>query len=151
MVSEGGLEPPRPCGHQPLKLARLPIPPLRLACDSEERPESVARGRLPSWPRPVAGSILRAPASDGVVLFVDSATRTAQYWAYHSRLLLVGVGVTLPTLRLADQGRRLGEERESDDVVPQLHVGRLVVGRGRGPSSAARDALVTRLSNVLLS
>ena len=29
LVSEGGLEPPRPCGHQPLKLARLPIPPLR--------------------------------------------------------------------------------------------------------------------------
>src|SRR3954470_17185597 len=29
MVSEGGLEPPRPEGHQPLKLARLPIPPLR--------------------------------------------------------------------------------------------------------------------------
>ena len=32
-VSEGGLEPPRPCGHQPLKLARLPIPPLRRACN----------------------------------------------------------------------------------------------------------------------
>ena len=31
IVSEGGLEPPRPCGHQPLKLARLPIPPLRRA------------------------------------------------------------------------------------------------------------------------
>ncbi len=31
-VSEGGLEPPRPCGHQPLKLARLPIPPLRRGC-----------------------------------------------------------------------------------------------------------------------
>ena len=29
MVSEGGLEPPRPFGHQLLKLARLPIPPLR--------------------------------------------------------------------------------------------------------------------------
>src|SRR3954464_8052834 len=29
VVSEGGLEPPRPEGHQPLKLARLPIPPLR--------------------------------------------------------------------------------------------------------------------------
>ena len=29
LVSEGGLEPPHPCGHQPLKLARLPIPPLR--------------------------------------------------------------------------------------------------------------------------
>ena len=29
VVSEAGLEPARPCGHQPLKLARLPIPPLR--------------------------------------------------------------------------------------------------------------------------
>ena len=29
MVSEGGLEPPHPCGHQLLRLARLPIPPLR--------------------------------------------------------------------------------------------------------------------------
>jgi hypothetical protein len=42
-VSEGGLEPPRPCGHQPLKLARLPIPPLRRVCDSDERSEIVAR------------------------------------------------------------------------------------------------------------
>ncbi len=40
LVSEGGLEPPRPCGHQPLKLARLPIPPLRRACKWES---SVAR------------------------------------------------------------------------------------------------------------
>ena len=29
MVSEGGLEPPRPNGHWHLKPARLPIPPLR--------------------------------------------------------------------------------------------------------------------------
>ena len=29
VVSEGGLEPPRPFGHQLLRLARLPIPPLR--------------------------------------------------------------------------------------------------------------------------
>ena len=29
LVSEAGLEPARPRGHQPLKLARLPIPPLR--------------------------------------------------------------------------------------------------------------------------
>jgi site-specific DNA recombinase len=29
VVSEAGLEPARPRGHQPLKLARLPIPPLR--------------------------------------------------------------------------------------------------------------------------
>src|SRR5687768_5571851 len=28
MVRKGGLEPPRPCGRQPLKLVRLPIPPL---------------------------------------------------------------------------------------------------------------------------
>src|SRR5690606_40929921 len=27
-VGEGGLEPPRPCGHWHLKPARLPIPPL---------------------------------------------------------------------------------------------------------------------------
>ena len=31
VVSKGGLEPPRPCGHQALNLARLPIPPLRRA------------------------------------------------------------------------------------------------------------------------
>ncbi len=28
LVGEGGLEPPRPCGHRHLKPARLPIPPL---------------------------------------------------------------------------------------------------------------------------
>ena len=28
MVRKGGLEPPRPCDRQPLKLVRLPIPPL---------------------------------------------------------------------------------------------------------------------------
>src|ERR1700728_724010 len=111
IVSEGGLEPPRPCGHQPLKLARLPIPPLRLACDSEERPESVARGRLPSVApytaclRVASGRWVgqmgpQGPGRDGVVLLVDSGTLTAQYWAYHSRLLFVGVGVTWAILRL---------------------------------------------------
>ena len=35
-----------------------------------------------------------------MVLFVDSGTLTAQYWAYHSRLLFVGVGVTWAILRL---------------------------------------------------
>src|ERR1039458_8882207 len=38
--------------------------------------------------------------SAGVVLFVASGTRTAQYWAYQRRLSLVGVGVTPPALRL---------------------------------------------------
>ena len=28
MVRKGGLEPPRSCDRQPLKLVRLPIPPL---------------------------------------------------------------------------------------------------------------------------
>jgi hypothetical protein len=28
LVRKGGLEPPRPCGHKVLNLARLPIPPL---------------------------------------------------------------------------------------------------------------------------
>ena len=48
IVSEGGLEPPRPCGHQPLKLARLPIPPLRQAYNSLQRPQIVARGHRPT-------------------------------------------------------------------------------------------------------
>ena len=45
IVSEGGLEPPRPCGHQPLKLARLPIPPLRRACHW-----TAAFGDRSAWP-----------------------------------------------------------------------------------------------------
>jgi hypothetical protein len=28
LVRKGGLEPPRPCGHEILSLARLPVPPL---------------------------------------------------------------------------------------------------------------------------
>ena len=69
-VSEGGLEPPRPCGHQPLKLARLPIPPLRRANRlKNQRPEIVARPRR---------GTCYCPGRDGVVLLVDSACRTAQ-------------------------------------------------------------------------
>jgi hypothetical protein len=37
---------------------------------------------------------VQGPGNEGVVLFVASGTRTSQYWAYHSRLLLVGVAVT---------------------------------------------------------
>ena len=49
VVSEGGLEPPRPYGHQLLKLARLPIPPLR-------------RGFRPNPERrPIYRSLYRAP------------------------------------------------------------------------------------------
>ncbi len=33
VVRERGLEPPRPEGHQPLKLTRLPIPPLARMSD----------------------------------------------------------------------------------------------------------------------
>ncbi len=63
-VSEGGLEPPRPCGHQPLKLARLPIPPLRRGTPG--RPG--AHDRLPApcigEHRPHAQSNVRVTASD---------------------------------------------------------------------------------------
>jgi site-specific DNA recombinase len=38
VVSETGLEPTRPKGHQPLKLARLPIPPLRRGFHSSRWP-----------------------------------------------------------------------------------------------------------------
>ena len=40
VVSEGGLEPPHPYGHQILSLARLPIPPLRRGGASMRRPTS---------------------------------------------------------------------------------------------------------------
>ena len=49
VVSEGGLEPPRPYGHQLLKLARLPIPPLRRGFRTN--PER----------RPIYRSLYRAP------------------------------------------------------------------------------------------
>src|SRR5580700_11130071 len=47
-VSEGGLEPPRPCGHQPLKRARLPIPPLRRRALESAPGDRSARPRTPS-------------------------------------------------------------------------------------------------------
>ena len=37
MVRKGGLEPPRPFGHQILNLARLPIPPLSHEMDRPGR------------------------------------------------------------------------------------------------------------------
>jgi hypothetical protein len=37
LVRKGGLEPPRSCERQPLKLVRLPIPPLPQADDARER------------------------------------------------------------------------------------------------------------------
>ena len=39
MVREGGIEPPRPCGHQILSLARLPIPPPTLSTVSVDVPK----------------------------------------------------------------------------------------------------------------
>src|SRR5918996_1331592 len=44
LVGEGGLEPPRPCGHWHLKPARLPIPPLARVT----RQEKIARPLPPS-------------------------------------------------------------------------------------------------------
>ncbi len=110
-VSEGGLEPPRPCGHQPLKLARLPIPPLRRDCNwnAASRDRSAAPSaylaaktitqalpslRLPDDPASYC------PGNDGVVLLVDSGCLTAQSCAYHKRLVLRGIGSTPPIVRL---------------------------------------------------
>jgi hypothetical protein len=58
-VSEGGLEPPRPCGHQPLKLARLPIPPLRQIQPAESP-------RLP--PRDLASEVTHPVGTTVVVV-----------------------------------------------------------------------------------
>ena len=42
IVREGGLEPPRPCGHWHLEPARLPIPPLaRSVCSPHVQPECI--------------------------------------------------------------------------------------------------------------
>ena len=46
MVRKRGLEPPRPCGRQPLKLVRLPIPPLPRGVDRTFR----IAGRRPDVP-----------------------------------------------------------------------------------------------------
>ena len=69
VVSEGGLEPPRPCGHQPLKLARLPIPPLRRGASG--RPG--ADDRLPA---PVGGG--HRPHTQSSVLATASAQRASR-------------------------------------------------------------------------
>ena len=45
LVGEGGLEPPRPCGHRHLKPARLPIPPLaRVDPEGYQPPRADPRG-----------------------------------------------------------------------------------------------------------
>ena len=48
LVGEGGLEPPRPCGHRNLNPARLPIPPLARASVGAQGTGSSPRGSPPS-------------------------------------------------------------------------------------------------------
>src|SRR6516165_10854190 len=54
MVRKGGLEPPRSCERQPLKLVRLPIPPLpqkrQLAVVNLEAVKKPARPLAIGWP-----------------------------------------------------------------------------------------------------
>ena len=65
-----GFEPPRPCGHQPLKLARLPIPPPGQVCSGgESNPHGIL---LPQDPESCASansatraSCSLAPPRDG--------------------------------------------------------------------------------------
>ena len=44
MVRKGGLEPPQPCGHKNLNLARLPIPPLSHAPEEQRGALCAPRG-----------------------------------------------------------------------------------------------------------
>src|SRR5690606_19350044 len=46
VVPRRGLEPLQPCGHQPLKLARLPIPPPRLGHRARAVGPCEARGMI---------------------------------------------------------------------------------------------------------
>ena len=72
---------------------------------SDGRATEIQRSEMVARPATPPGAHRRPdqdywPGSDGVVLLVDSGARTAQYWAYHRRLSLRGVGVTPPIFRL---------------------------------------------------
>ena len=55
------------------------------------------------------------PGRVGVVLLVDSGTRTAHSWAYHRRLSLRGVGVTPPMVRL--HTRAVGSAKSGSETM----------------------------------
>ena len=108
VVSEGGLEPPRPCGHQPLKLARLPIPPLR-------RGRRSYRGRLGERPATKEGRPATTRSGQrrggtagghGWGVWLVGGTRSAQLCASHRREGPSGFGET-PAVS-SDHARRLG-------------------------------------------
>lgn len=69
MVQTRGVEPPWPCGHQPLKLARIPIPPrLRGRFVAPGSAFSLARAHCALRNnRPFPTSVCSAPAVGGVV------------------------------------------------------------------------------------
>jgi len=66
LVRQRGFEPPRGCPHQPLKLARLPIPPLPRGCENDSERIEAARHRHSRRPcdfrygcRPCRGEAVR--------------------------------------------------------------------------------------------
>ena len=67
-MSERGLEPLRDCSHQPLKLARLPIPPLRRGLPIAGK--QAGDYRLPEVP-------VESPASDRAHLASSSSVEVA--------------------------------------------------------------------------
>ena len=85
----------------------------------KQRPEIVARGHRPTSDDATAqradGRPAYCPGSDGVVLLVDSGTRTAHSWANHRRLLLRGVGVTPPMVRL--QAKAVGSAKRGSETM----------------------------------
>jgi hypothetical protein len=68
-VRKGGLEPPRSCDRQPLKLVRLPIPPLsRGGAASRLRNYRSPKG-LRDKRDELTSSVFRAPVFEGPVPF----------------------------------------------------------------------------------
>ena len=154
MVSEGGLEPPRPCGHQPLKLARLPIPPLRRDCklkaasgDRSAAPSAhLSCSNHPTAARPARRTSLLLPRQRGrgVVGRLGLPDRPQLGVPQNGGAERHG---RHPTDGPAPgERRRLGVDRQGHHLVPELCIGLCVV-----TSSGVRGELLrgrlTRWSN----
>ncbi len=76
MVRRRGLEPPRGCPHQPLKLARLPVPPLPQA--NEDGREYRIPSPVPGFCRPLIYSLgASSPLGSGAAGGVTSCSSTS--------------------------------------------------------------------------
>src|SRR5947207_15885055 len=74
LVRKGGFEPPRSCERQPLKLVRLPVPPLPHEVERVTCPSALPRRLIPLHPKPQA---LSRAASPVLAAVPESACRAA--------------------------------------------------------------------------